>query len=155
MAIMETELDTMLELKNKIDTKTINLVLLVIATAGIYLILWLNDNYKIIDKITKTKTADDVYIIWIAVTLGLSGMFNVPGDQELLLISFMLTIAYLTLCVIWAFRAKKAFENYLLIKYKIDLKMNAFYTVIFNIYYINYCINDLPEIQKKQQILNN
>ena len=31
--------------------------------------------------------------------------------------------------------------------------MNGFYTFFLNIFYVNYCINDLPEEQRKQLIL--
>ena len=32
--------------------------------------------------------------------------------------------------------------------------MNVLYTVLFDIFYINYCINDLPEEYRRQQVLN-
>ncbi len=68
------------------------------------------------------------------------------------MISGILAIALGVLYIVWAFRAKKALQEYALTEYKIDLKMNGFYTFIFNIYYINSCINDLPEAQRRQQI---
>ncbi len=143
------------ELKDEINTKTINLFLLTLATAGIYLLIWLNDNHKIIDRITKTKTADNVYIIWIAVVLGLTGIFECVGEESFILINNVLLVAYGVLYVVWAFRAKKALENYVLNEYKVILRMNVLYTFLFNIYYINYCINDLPELERKQKTLNN
>ncbi|MGB3917914.1 MAG: DUF4234 domain-containing protein [Thiothrix litoralis] len=42
---------TITDLKDKIDTKTINLLLLNIATMGIYQILWLYKTHRIIDSI--------------------------------------------------------------------------------------------------------
>lgn len=141
------------ELKDEVDTKTINLVLLTIATGGIYLILWLNENYKIIDRVTKTKTADHAYIVWVAVCSGLSSMISGTGEETANFVAFMLAIAYTVLCVVWAFRARKSLQEYCLNEFKIDLKMNGFYTFLFNVYYINYCINYLPEAHRKQQIL--
>lgn len=146
-------MSTLTELKDQIDTKTVNLVLLTIVTAGIYPILWLYENYKIIDKKTEIKTASDTYIVWIAVCVGLSGAFGSTGEETMDVISGILSIASAVLYILWAFRAKKALQEYLLNEHKIDLRMNAFYTFLFNIFYINYCINDLPEVQRKQQIL--
>jgi hypothetical protein len=146
-------MSTITELKDKIDTKTVNLLLLAIATAGIYPILWLYENYKVIDKITKIKTADDTYIIWIAVCAGLSSALVGNGDKNLDAIAGILYIALVVLYIVWAFRAKKALQEYALTEHKIDLRMNSFYTVLFSFYYINYCINDLPEAERKHRIL--
>lgn len=142
------------ELKDAINTKTANLVLLTIATGGIYLILWLNENYKIIDRVTKTKTADHNYIVWVAVCSGLSSVFSSMGEEITAAIGGILAIAYAVLCIVWAFKAKRSLQEYCLNEFKIDLRMNGFYTILFNLYYINYCINDLPEAQRKQQILS-
>ncbi len=147
-------MSTITELKDKIDTKTINLLLLTIATAGIYPILWLYENYKIIDTTTKIRTADNTYIIWIAVCAGLGSAFASNGEEFMDVISGILSIASWVLYIVWAFRAKKALQEYALNEHKIDLRMNRFYTFLLNVYYINYCINDLPEYQRKQQILN-
>ncbi|TWC60657.1 uncharacterized protein DUF4234 [Pseudomonas sp. SJZ080] len=144
-------MSTINELKDKINTKTWNLVLLSFATAGIYLILWLYKNNKIISD--TTKVVDDVYIIWIAVCAGLSGALANLGNVALDFTSIVLSLAGGVLYIVWAFKAKKALTEYALNEHKIDLRMNAFYTFVFSLYYINYCINDLPEEQRKQQIL--
>ena len=65
-----------------------------------------------------------------------------------------LTIASWVLYIVWSFKAKAALQEYALNEHKIDLRMNAFYTFIFTIYYINYCVNDLPEAKRKQEILS-
>lgn len=141
------------ELKDKINTKTVNLVLLTFVTAGIYPILWLYTNYSVIDAITKKRTADNTFIIWIAVCVGLGGALAGSGEDFLDIISLLLTIASSVLYIVWAFKAKSALQEYALTEHKIDLRMNGFYTFLFNVYYINYCINDLPEALRKQQIL--
>jgi hypothetical protein len=148
-------MSTITELKDKIDTKTMNLVLLTIATAGIYPLLWLYKNYPTIDDITKTRTADETFIIWMAVCSGLSGFLIRINEDAMIVLALILSIAGTVLYVVWAFRAKTALQEYALNEHKIDLRMNGFYTFLFHIYYINYCINDLPEAQRKQKILNN
>lgn len=142
------------ELKDNINIKTINLVLLSIATFGIYNILWLNDNYKIIDKVTKIKTADSNFIIWLAVCWGLSEFFTGLDEPILDLISIFLALAYIILELVWVFRVKNALQEYAFNNYKIDLNMNVFYAFLFNIFYINYCINELAEMQPEQVIAN-
>lgn len=142
------------ELKDQVDTKTINLVLLSLATAGIYPILWLYNNYKVIDKATSSTTANDTYIIWIAVCVGIGGAFSGLGEDVMDVLSGILSIASAALYIVWAFRAKKALQEYVLNTHKIDFKMNSFYTFVFNIYYINYCINDLPEAKRKHDVIN-
>ena len=142
------------DLKDKIDTKTVNLVLLTIATGGIYPILWMYKNSPIIESITKKAISDDVFIIWLAVCVGLGGALVGTGDEALDVIAGLLTIGSWVLYIVWAFKAKAALQEYALNEHKIDLRMNAFYTFIFTVYYINYCINDLPEAKRKQEILS-
>ncbi|MDQ7015774.1 MAG: DUF4234 domain-containing protein [Gammaproteobacteria bacterium] len=147
-------MSTITDLKDQVDTKTLNFVLLSIATAGIYPILWLYNNFRVIDNVTGAQTANNNFIIWIAVCMGLSGAFSGNGDETLDVIGGILSIAGGILYIVWAFRARKALQEYALNEHKIDLRMNGFYTFGFNVYYINYCINDLPEAHRKQQILS-
>ncbi|MCH1924240.1 DUF4234 domain-containing protein [Shewanella sp. C32] len=135
------------------NTKTLNLVLLTIATAGIYTLLYLYKNCASIEKITNSKIADNVFIIWLAVCVGLSGVFSASGEPTADVIAGVLTIAASVLYIVWAFKAKRALQEYALNEHRIDLIMNPFYTFIFTLYYINYCINDLPEAKRKQEIL--
>jgi len=141
-------------LRDKISTKTWTLVLLTIATVGIYPLMWLYRSNKVISEITAVQTVGDVYIICIAICAGLNGAFVGTGEDSLVILAVLLWIASATLYVVWAFKAKKALEEYCLNQYKIDLRMNGLYTFIFTMYYINYCINDLEEAERKHKILN-
>lgn len=147
-------MSTITELKDSINTKTVNLVLLTIATGGIYPILWMYKNCSVLESITKKKISDNVFIIWLAVCVGLGGAFTGTGEEALDIIAGLLTIASWVLYIVWSFKAKAALQEYALNEHKIDLRMNAFYTFIFTIYYINYCVNDLPEAKRKQEILS-
>ena len=64
------------ELKDTINTKTINLILLSIATGGIYPIIWLSKNIPIMESITKKQIADNTFIIWLAVCVGLGSLLG-------------------------------------------------------------------------------
>lgn len=164
------------ELKEQIGTQTLHMVLLSMATFGIYLIIWLIKNNEIIERITKTKLTGNTYPLWVAVfkgwglgplsclilihtTLGLflrwySGMYFI----EILLIVFLLVscamlVSYHVLLVIWAFKAKKAIQEYALTELKIDLQMDVFCLAMFHLYYINYCIEHIAEVVRKHDII--
>lgn len=141
------------ELKNKVNTKTMNFVLLSIATAGIYPILWVYKHYQSIDSITRANTCNDNYIIFIAVAAGMGGVLSSIPVPATMIIGNLLSIVVLILYAMWSFKVKKALEEYVLNEHKIDLRMNPVYTFLFNVFYVNYIINDLPEEAKKQEIL--
>lgn len=141
-------------LKDKINTKTLNLVLLSIATGGIFPLLWLYKHCPEIEDITGRAISDKTYIIWIAVCVGVSAMLAGTGETVFDVISTLISLASAVLYIVWAFKAKNMLQEYALHEHKVDLRMNGFYTFVFNVYYINYCINDLPEAQRKQQILS-
>jgi hypothetical protein len=146
-------MSTITELKDITNTKTINLVLLTIATGGIYTILWMYKNYDPISTITKNQIFDSVFIIWLAVCVGLGLTLARTGEEALDIIGVLFVIGSWVLYIVWAFKAKSSLQEYALNEHKIDLRMNRFYTTIFNIYYINYCINDLPEVKRKADLL--
>ena len=68
------------ELKDKINTKTLNLVLLTIVTGGIYPILWIYRHCANIEQITKSKISGETFLIWLAVLFGLSGTLKEMGE---------------------------------------------------------------------------
>lgn len=142
------------DLKDAVNTKTLNLVLLTIATGGIYPILWMYRNTAKISSITGRLVCNDVFVIWLAVCVGLSGAFVGTGEEALDVISLILSLAGVVLYIVWAFKARTSLQEYALNEYKIDLRMNGFYTFLFNIYYINYCINDLPEAKRKNDVIS-
>lgn len=142
------------ELKDATHTKTLHFVLLTIVTFGIYPVVWLFVNNKIIEDITNSKISSNSFLIWISVCVGLSGVLSGTGDITLDVISIIISIATSVLYIVWAFRARKTLQEYVLNHHKLDLKMNRIYTVLFTVFYINYCINDLSEIKRKQEILN-
>lgn len=145
---------TITELKDAVDTKTLNFVLLTFATAGIYPILWMYKHHSTLESITKKTISDSTFIIWVAVCVGLGGALAGTGDETLDVIAALFTIGSWVLYIVWAFRAKTALQEYALNEHKLELRMNAFYTFLFTLYYINYRINDLPEAKRKQDVLS-
>lgn len=145
---------TIQELKEKIDTKTLNFVLLTMVTVGIYPILWLAKNQEMIENLFKSEQSNKNYILWLAICVGLSGSLGATEMPALAIASGLLSLASWVLYIMWSLKIKKAILDYTLNECKINYNMNAFYTVLFTTYYINYCITELNETMEKEKILN-
>lgn len=141
------------ELKDEIQSKTLHLILLTIVTSGLYPLLWLTRHHDTFNRITKKQTINMKYIVWMAIFTGICLALRDARDKSAILMFFGAYIVGSILFLIWAFRAKSALQNYALNTFKIDLRMNPVYTFFFTIFYINYCINDLPEVLRRQKIL--
>ncbi|MDU3304253.1 MAG: hypothetical protein E7E83_22950, partial [Enterobacter ludwigii] len=68
--------------------------------------------------------------------------------------SDLLSLACGVMYIVWAFKARAALRHYALNTFRFDLKMNAGYTVLFNVFYITYCINDMPQALAKHRIIH-
>ncbi len=79
--------------------------------------------------------------------------YTLHTPMAVIAITFILTIALMVLYIVWAFKARAALQHYALTQFHFELKMNVFYTLAFSVYYINYCINALPEALAKHQLL--
>lgn len=79
--------------------------------------------------------------------------YDSTGDI-LLAIRGLLSVASGVMYVVWAFKARTALRYYALNAFRFDLKMNTFYTVLFNVFYITYCINDMQQTLAKHQIIH-
>ncbi|MGV0084103.1 hypothetical protein EEAAV_09560 [Rahnella aceris] len=101
----------------------------------------------------------NLFIIWLAVCFGLGRQFGVvaspdlAGYDTLLALSGILSLACGVMYIVWAFKARASLRHYALNTFRFDLKMNAFYTVLFNVFYITYCINDMPQALAKHRII--
>lgn len=143
------------ELKNENNLTTLNLVLLAIATAGLFPLLWMYTRRKTIARHTGQELGGDLYIIWLAVCIGWSSALSNPeANQTLQVIAGLFSIAGVVLYIVWAFKARSALQEYALSELKVELKMNPVYTFLLTIYYVNYCINDIPELKRKQEVLS-
>jgi hypothetical protein len=137
------------ELKDSINTSTLTLVLLTIATMGIYPMMWLYRQVPVLSRVTQKPLVNDSYIIWIGVCVGIGGIFTGSGDEDLEAFAGLLIIAANVLYIVFGFKAKRVLEDYSREAFGIELKMNAFYTFAFNLYYANYTINKLATLQPK------
>lgn len=169
------------DLKDAVNIKMLSFVLLSLATAGLYPIMWMYKNTALITLITKKRVLSSAFVIWIAVAIGIGlTLFNASEAimfslilldieesafdiSELMfdavpLVSFLYDAAVvlmfisLVMEIVWCFKMKAALQEYALNEHKIDLSMNWFYTLIFAFFYINYCINELAELKPNQEV---
>ncbi|MEA5206335.1 DUF4234 domain-containing protein [Enterobacter mori] len=151
-------------LSQRLNTRTLHFVLLTLVTCGVWPLLWLYKKQDIISDTTGYPVSGHLFIIWLAVCFGtgrqLASMVSSdvygydPTSDTLLALSGILSLACAVMYVVWAFKARAALRHYALNTFRFDLKMNAFYTVIFNVFYITYCINDMQQALAKHQIIH-
>lgn len=147
------------KLKNKIDTKVMNFVLLSVVTGGIYPMMWLFLNQSKLTEEMRIEFVAKDYPLWLAIVTGFGWLLidvsYAVSDTETVLehIATLLSVTSAVMLIVWAFKAKSALQAYALNEFKFELKMNPFYTFIFSIYYIVYCINDMESELQKHNII--
>lgn len=146
-------------LKNKIDTKVKKFVLLSVVTGGIYTLMWLYLNQPKLTEHMKNEFVARDYPLWLAIVTGfvdLMSNFGTAISDDLTvpdLVAIVLWLASVAMFIFWAFKAKTALQAYALTEFKFELKMKPFYTFIFSIFYIVYCINDMESELQKHNII--
>ena len=146
--------DRISSLTDKIGMKTLHLVLLAIASAGIYLIVWLVERYKVFNEMAGKEIISKDFIATISILMGISGILASSLDYTLASFAFFINIAVGIMFIVAAFKISKAMEYFYAKNFKLDLKFNKFYLVIFHLFYIDYYINKLEEIERKESLLN-
>ncbi|CAI1115644.1 DUF4234 domain-containing protein [Serratia proteamaculans] len=151
-------------LSQRLNTRTLHFVLLTLVTCGIWPLLWLYKKQDIISDTTGYPVCGNLFIIWLAACFGLSRQFGMMASPDLagydtssdtlLVLSAVLSLACGVMYIVWAFKARAALRHYALNTFRFDLKMNAFYTVLFNVFYITYCINDMSQALAKHRIIH-
>lgn len=135
--------------------KTLNMVLLAIVTAGGYFILWLTERYKIFNRIAGKEIVSRNFIIWVAALMGLSIYLDIAATEAegLQALSSLVDLAWGIMLIVMSFKTAEAMELYFAKNFQAQVKFNKFYLIIFNIYYINYMINALDDIERKHEML--
>ncbi|MBS0849675.1 hypothetical protein [Citrobacter sp. JGM124] len=149
------------ELKIEINTKVMNFVLLTVVTGGIYPMMWLYLNQSKLTEIMNNQFIAKDFPLWLAIVTGLGWLLSDIGiaisDDITILdqVANILSFSSAVMIIVWAFKAKTALQAYALnkFKFKFELKMSPFYTFIFSIYYIVYCINAMESELQKHNII--
>ncbi|MWN88947.1 hypothetical protein GQN24_28910, partial [Escherichia coli] len=66
----------------RLNTKTLNFVLLSFVTFGIYPLMWLYRKQSIIIDTTKVSFSSDLYVLWIAICYGISRQLSLMGTID-------------------------------------------------------------------------
>ena len=103
-------------------------------TLGLYGLLRVIKMTDIIESFSEQKICSRNFIIFLSIAYGLSFLG--------------LEIVYVAVLVYWSFLAKRELEYYTSYQMHMRYEISAFYIVIFNIYYVNYCLNDLKNISE-------
>ena len=146
-------------LKNSLDTKVLNFVLLTAVTGGVYPLMWLFLNQSKLTKEMKNDFVAKDYPVWLAIVTGFGWLLidisYAVSDTETVLdhIATLLSVVSTVMLIVWVFKAKSALQTYVLNEFEFELKMNLFYTFVFNIYYVVYCINDMESESQKHNIV--
>lgn len=147
-------------LKNCIDTKVMNLVLLSIFTGGVYPMMWFYLNQRKITSELGNDFVNKEFPVWLAIVTGFGWLLSdfafylSEAENVFDAMSYILVIASLGMNIYWAFKAKAALQAYTLKEFRFELKMNSFYTLIFCEYYIVYCINNMEAELQKHNIIH-
>ena len=146
-------------LKNSLDTKVLNFVLLTAVTGGIYPLMWLFLYQRKLTEAMKDNFVDSNYPLWIAIATGLGWFlsdisYEISNEETILdhnatLLSFASVVMY----IVWGFKAKASLQDFVLKEFKFELEMNVFYTFLFNVYYIVYCVNSMESEYQKHRII--
>ncbi|AKE59423.1 hypothetical protein F384_13075 [Citrobacter amalonaticus Y19] len=159
---------TISSLKEKLNTPTWHLVLLAAATYGIYPLMWLYKNQDTIMDEVGQRFSSGTFIVWMAVCSGVSVMLNLlfpvqvdqygyaydSSAQMMAGLAFLISLAWIVLTIVWAFKARASLQQYALTQFRFELRMNPAWTILFHVFYINYCINTMPEALAKHQIIH-
>lgn len=136
-------------LKEKNNLKTLHLFLLGLITSSLYFIVWMYKTNAFLEEITKIKTMSSRYFICYLALMGLGGLFVNSANPYVVSLGGMMLLTSTILGIVWAFRARNALRAYTLTEHNFELRMKGVYTLLFTIYYVNYCINDLPNAKQK------
>ena len=148
--MQEAKTKSIEDLQRIVNTKTLHLLLLSFATVGVYAFLYMREKQAQIEEITgcPKPIGNDAFVVCTAAAAMWGQQITniaAPSDGFLIGIGFALSIIAIAFYITWAFRAKKAIEQYAVKEFLFDYKMNPILTCFLNLYYVNYKINDLAE----------
>ena len=117
------------EIAKKNGLGTWKLLGLTIITGGVFFIYWMKKMTELVEAFSGERVwKNSTFIVFLFfLFLQITGV-----------ICFCMQIQ-------WSFKARRTIRLYAASKLGLSYKINAFYTLIFNVFYINYCLNDLGD----------
>lgn len=142
------------DIKVKNNLGTGKFVLFDALTLRIFQIDRIEKTTDLIFEFSEKKIAGDGFVLSLKILLGWY-LFLVLCNGFLGIIGNLIGVLYFGLAIYWSFEAKKEIENYVVKNYRINYKLNGLYTFFLNVYYINYCLNDIHDEVSKSEYLRN
>lgn len=139
-------------LTDEVGMKTLNFVLLGIFSGGIYYFIWITERYHIFNSFGSNILSKQTINI-TGILFGINILFLSTAIPSLVLIGSLANFAGWIMFIIMTFKIIRAMELYYAKNFNLDLKFNKIWMVLFHLFYINYCINELKEIEVKNQAL--
>lgn len=138
---------------DEVGMKTLNFVLLGMFTGGIYNFIWITERFSIFNSLGQSDVISKQFINITAILMGLNIILASMGDSSMAVIGSLFSFAGWIMFVVMTFKIIKSIELYYAETFKLDLKFNKLWMVLFHLFYINYCINELKDIEIKNQKL--
>ncbi len=140
------------EISQKNGLSTWKLLGLAIITNQAFLYYWMKKMTELVEVFSgKRVWKDSAFIILLSLLLWvpficLDGALSDLGSSASFGIMGWFCLAGAIMILQWSFSMRREITLYAITKLGMsEYKMNAFYTFIFNVYYINYCLNDLGD----------
>ena len=140
------------EISQKNGLSTSKLFWLAIITNQAFLYYWMKKMTELVEVFSgKRVWKDSTFIILLSFLLWvpficLHGALSGLGSSASFGIMGWFYLAGAIMIFQWSFSMRREITLYAITKLGMsEYKMNAFYTLIFNVYYINYCLNDLGD----------
>ncbi len=140
------------DLKNRLGLTTVPMVVAALLSGGIFAQMWLYRSNDLLAEATGTPLLSPYYLMGGAAGLWVYLIGFQSHKDAVLMLALLGLVASAVVNVVWAFRARTALEAYALRELRVPLQMNSFYTFALNVYYVSYCINDLPNVVHKAQL---
>src|SRR5690606_24771791 len=75
------------------------------------------------------------------------------GSDGMVISGALAVIVSAVLLCVWGYKVRGVLQDYAASQFKVDFRLNALNAMILNVFYINYCINELPELVQRQKMI--
>ncbi|MXV44433.1 hypothetical protein GS501_05145 [Saccharibacter sp. 17.LH.SD] len=141
------------EIKQKNNLGTGKFLLLNLVTLSIFSLERISVMTSLIESFSGEKISSEKFKITLQVITSfyilLSGENTFNRNAFIGLLLQLLSFVLWGMFAYWSFQAKREIEIYSVKELGFSYKMNSFYTILFNVLYINYCLNDLADENMK------
>ncbi len=129
---------------------TLQVIVLGFLTFGVYYFIWIAERRKKLNEIANKEIFDKNFLIYAAICSGLPGIFASLHIRLIMPAILILQIAYSAFMIAISWQMGKWLEEYANTQWGIELRVNTFLLLFFNILYVNYLINKIADMEIKE-----